>query len=70
MPAHGGVDAVGADEQIALRLAHRPAGRIVEMGKDLVTALCEAGELMAGDERLSTQTRMNGREQDFLQLAA
>ena len=59
MPAHGGVDAVGADEQIALRLARRPAGRIVEVGKDLVAALCEAGGRWPVTTRLSTQPRMN-----------
>ena len=49
------MDAVGADQEVAFRFAGRPAGRIGEARKDLVAALLEAGELVAGDERLRTQ---------------
>ena len=70
MPAHGGVDAVGTDQQVSFRFARRLAGRIDEAGKDLVAALLQACELVAGDERPRTQAGMDGREQDVLQLAA
>ena len=39
LPAHGGMDAVGADQQIAFRFARRLPGRIAEVRDDLVAAL-------------------------------
>ena len=70
VPAHGGMDAVGADQEIAFRLARRLPGRIDEVRDDLVAALLEARELMAGGERARTEALADGAEQNLLQLAA
>ena len=55
MLAHRGMDAVGADQDVALGLAHGLAGRIGEARDDLVAALLEARQAMAGDDRLRAQ---------------
>ena len=70
VPAHGGMDAVGADQEIALRFAGRRTGRICEARDDLVAALLQAGEMMAGRERVRTEPLVDGAEQDLVQLAA
>ena len=55
MLTHGGVNAVGADQDVALRLACGLARRIGETGDDAIAALLEAGEAMAGDDGVCPQ---------------
>ena len=69
MLAHRGLDAIGADENVALGLARGLAGRIGEPRDDLVAALLEAGQAMPGDDRLAAQPLVDRREQHIVQLA-
>jgi len=68
--AHGGVDAVGADQNIALGLADRLARRIGEARDHGVAALLELRQAMAGDDSARTQPLADRGEQYLVQLAA
>src|SRR5205823_6453890 len=70
VPAHGGVDAVGTDQQVTLDLTDGLTGRIDETRDDLVATLLQAGEMMTGRNRLRPQPFSDRRQQDLVQLAA
>src|SRR6185437_16656098 len=67
---HGGVDAVGADQDIAFGLSDRLAIAIDELRENLVAPLLEADDAMAELDPSVTQPPPGSVEQQHLQLAA
>ena len=65
MLAHGGMDAVGADQDVARGRTHRPARRIGEARDDGVAALLEPREAMAGDDGVAAEPLVDRGEQDL-----
>ena len=57
MPAHRGMDAVGADQDVAFGLASRLARRIGEARDDLGAALLEARQAVAGHDGACAPSR-------------
>ena len=68
--AHGGVDAVGADQDVGLRRLDGIAAAVDEAGDDLAALLLEGREAAAEPDLVRAQHLPGRLEQDHLQLAA